>query len=65
MSNKSRSAMSPAAKQILTREYHELQLRWVEELEKPETNWEALFFLHFEMAVIESRAKWLKKEVQA
>jgi hypothetical protein len=65
MSIKSRIVMSPEAKQIITREYHKLQLRWVEELDKPETNWEQLFFLHFEMAMLESRATWLKKGGQA
>ena len=65
MSKQSRSVMSPAAKQVLTREYHKLQFRWVEEIDKPETNWEQLFLLHFEMAVIEKRATWLKSEVQA
>ncbi len=65
MSKQSRSVMSPEAKQIINREYHQLQLRWVEEIDKPETNWEQLFLLHFEMAVLEKRAKWLKQEVQA
>ena len=65
MSKQSRSVMSPAAKQIIDREYHKLQLRWVEEIDKPETNWEQLFLLHFEMAILEKRAKWLKPEVQA
>ena len=61
MSNKSRIVISPEAKQVINREYHKLQLRWVEELDKPETNWEQLFLLHFEMAMLESRATWLKK----
>lgn len=65
MSKQSRSVMSPEAKQIINREYHKLQLRWVEEIDRPETNWEQLFLLHFEMAVLEKRAKWLKQEVQA
>ena len=65
MSKQSRSVMSPEAKQIINREYHKLQLRWVEEIDKPETNWEQLFLLHFEMAILEKRAKWLKQEVQA
>ena len=62
MSKQSRSVMSPQARQIINREYHQLQLRWVEEIDKPETDWEALFLLHFEMAIIEKRAKWLRKE---
>jgi len=65
MSKQSRPVMSPEAKQIINREYHQLQLRWVEEIDKPETNWEQLFLLHFEMAILEKRAKWLKPEVQA
>jgi hypothetical protein len=65
MSKQSRSVLSPEAKQIINREYHQLQLRWVEEIDKPETNWEQLFLLHFEMAILEKRAKWLKLEVQA
>jgi hypothetical protein len=62
MSKKSRPQMSPLAKQIIDREYHKLQARWVEEIDKPETDWTNLFFLHFEMAMLESNAKWLKKE---
>jgi hypothetical protein len=65
MSKQSRSVMSPEAKQIINREYHQLQLRWVEEIDKPETNWEQLFLLHFEMAILEKRAQWLRQEVQA
>lgn len=62
MSKQSRTVMSPQARQIINREYHQLQLRWVEEIDKPETDWEQLFLLHFEMAIIEKRAKWLRKE---
>ena len=65
MSKKSRIEMSPEAKQIINREYHQLQLRWVEEIDKPATDWEQLFLLHFEMAMIEKRAPWLKREVEA
>jgi hypothetical protein len=65
MTKKSRSEMSPEARQIIDRQYHQLQLNWVEEIDKPETDWERLFLLHFEMAVLEKRAKWLKPEVQA
>jgi len=57
--------MSSEAKETLNREYHKLQHRWVEELDKPETNWENLFFLHFELAVLESRVPGLKKDGQA
>ena len=64
MPKKSRT-MSPEAKEILTREYHDIQRCWTEELQKPNADWALLFFLHFEMEVIESRAKWLKKEAQA
>jgi len=60
-----KSQMSPIARQIIDREYHKLQARWVEEIDKPETDWTNLFFLHFEMAMLESNAKWLKKEEQA
>ncbi len=65
MAKKSRAAMSAEGKQIITREYHKLQLCWTEELQKPDTDWQRLFFLHFQMAMVESRAKWLKKEARA
>src|SRR3954462_8510082 len=60
-----KTEMSPVAKQNVNQEYHKLQARWVEEIDRPATNWENLFFLHFEMAMLESRAKWLKKETEA
>ena len=57
-----KSQVSSIAKQIIDREYHKLQARWVEEIDKPETDWTNMFFLHFELAMLESRAAWLKKE---
>ena len=35
MSKQSHAVMSPEAKQIINREYHKLQLRWVEEIDRP------------------------------
>lgn len=59
-------AMTPAeAKIALTRYYQGLQLEWSLELQNENTDWPHLFFLHYQIATLERRAPWLKKECQA
>lgn len=65
MSKKSHVVISPDAQAAITREYHSLQLRFVEELNQPVANPEKLFFFNFLMRVIESRAPWLGEGGQA
>ncbi len=67
MANKTRAKKYPAttpaaAKEALAGYYQALQLEWALALQSESTDWPHLFSLHFELAGLERRARWLTKE---
>ncbi len=49
------------AKLNLETSYQALQLLWITALQSPDTDWMQLFDLHYRMAEMERRARWLRE----
>jgi|tagenome__1003787_1003787.scaffolds.fasta_scaffold20548084_2 hypothetical protein len=58
---KSSVVMSPEAHALLAREYSRVERKFAEQTEQPEADPQKLFFLRFEMSVLEYHLPELKK----
>lgn len=50
------------AREFLLDQYERLQKAWNRELQNDSTDWVTLFHLHYQIAALEQRSPWLKKE---
>jgi hypothetical protein len=55
------SVMSPEAEALLARAYSRVERKFVQQTEQPDPDPEKLFFLRFEMSVLEYHLPELKK----
>jgi hypothetical protein len=61
-SKKSSVTTPKEGKAAVLRYYHALQREFAIELQNAPTDWDHLSYLHFEIADLELRAPWLRKE---
>jgi hypothetical protein len=50
------------AREFLLDQYERLQKSWNRKLQNDSTDWVTLFHLHYQIAALEQRSPWLKKE---